>query len=135
MTDMEAIPPMMPRVCPSAVVSVLSKVCPRESPNFSMGHLEVKAVAVAVRKAEVTKTIITMVKRINKANPGVPSVRLAICAMDLPFSCRLTKSVVKSCTAPMNIPPRTTHNQAGTNPYNIPMVGPRMGPAPEMLEK
>ena len=88
-----------------------------------MGHLEVKAVAVAVKKAEVTKTIITMVKRINNANPGVPRVRRAICAMDLPFSCRLTKRVMKSCTAPMKIPPRITHSQAGTKPYSIPMVG------------
>ena len=55
-TDMEAIPPMMPKVTPSFVVSVLKKVWLESNPNLAKGHLEVRAVAEAVRNADVTKT-------------------------------------------------------------------------------
>src|SRR5574341_2081674 len=116
MTDIEAMPPIIPKTVPSGVTSVLKKVELPSTPNLDRGHLEVSETAVAVKNAEVTRTIIIKVNRINKVKPGFPKVFLAISAMERPFSCKLAKRAEKSCTAPMKIPPNTIHSQAGTAP-------------------
>jgi len=77
----------------------------------------------------------TMVNRRKRVNPDLPIVLRAISAIDFPPSRMLAKRAVKSCTAPMKMPPRITHSTAGTKPYTIAKVGPMMGPAPAMLEK
>lgn len=63
-TDVEAIPPMIPIDWPSTV-EVLNSVWPGSRPSLSKGYSDVKEIAVNDRKAEVTKTIKTMVKIMN----------------------------------------------------------------------
>ena len=38
----------------------------------------------------------------------------------------------KSCTAPKNTPPMSTHKSTGTQPNTAAWMGPLMGPAPAM---
>ena len=68
-TDVEAIPPMIPLVTRFSTV-VLRKLFPSEIPSFSIGHIEVREIAVALRKEDVTRTIIVIVKRIKRTNPA-----------------------------------------------------------------
>ena len=83
---------------------------------MASGHTDVSEIAVAERNDEVTSTIITMVKPMTRLNPCLPRVLRATSASERPPSRTEMNSVVKSCTAPMKIPPSTTHSQAGTNP-------------------
>ena len=53
-----------------------------------------------------------------------------ISATDLPPSFKLITRAPKSCTAPMNTVPSTTHNIAGNQPQYTAMHGPIMGAAP-----
>ena len=58
-----------------------------------------------------------------------------ISAIDFPFSLALITNAPKSCTAPINIVPTTTHNTAGSHPQYTAMHGPIMGAAPAMEVK
>ena len=86
------------------------------APILSSGHSEVREIEVALRNDEVTSTIITMVKAMNRLKPALPRVLRATSAIDLPPSRMTMNSVVKSWTAPMKTPPKTTQSQAGTKP-------------------
>ena len=114
-TDIEAMPPMRPRTTPS-LTTVLRNVCPSTAPSLLSGQSEVSEIEVALRKDDVTSTIMTMVNPMKRLNPALPSVFRATSAIDFPPSLMLTKRAVKSWTAPMKIAPKTTHNQAGTKP-------------------
>ncbi len=114
-TEVEAMPPMRPMTTPSTTC-VLRNECPSVTPIFASGQSEVSEIAVAERNDDVTSTIITIVNAMMRLKPVRPSVLRATSAIDLPPSRMVMKSVVKSCTAPMKMPPRTTHSQAGTNP-------------------
>ena len=86
------------------------------TPILASGQSEVSEIEVALRNEDVTSTIMTRVKPMKRLNPRVPRVLRATSAIDRPPSRMLTKRLVKSWTAPMKIPPRTIHSQAGTNP-------------------
>ena len=68
------------------------------------------------RNADVTRIIIIIVKVIKNKKPAGPNDLRAISAIELPFSLIDANKEVKSWTAPKNIAPRTTHNQAGPIP-------------------
>src|SRR3990172_824664 len=125
-TELEAIPPITPNTLPFISVSVRKKEFSRVRPNFSRGHLEVKEVAAAAKKEEVTNTIIVIVNRMKRTKPGFPKLLRAIWAIDFPPSWTLMKREVKSWTAPNRIPPKTIQSQPGTAPYKSAMVGPAM---------
>ncbi len=93
MTEVEAMPPMRPMTTPSRT-TVLRKVSPSLTPILASGQSEVSEMDVALRKDEVTSTIMTSVKAMNSWNPAVPRVLRATSAMDLPPSRMLTNSVV-----------------------------------------
>ena len=57
-------------------------------------------------------------------------VEAEISATDLPFSFKLSTKAPKSCTAPIKIEPRTTHERAGSQPQYTAMQGPIIGAAP-----
>ena len=58
-----------------------------------------------------------------------------ISATDFPFSFKLITNAPKSCTAPINIVPKTTHKNAGTHPQKTAMHGPIIGAAPAIEVK
>ena len=62
---------------------------------------------------------------------GEISVSL-ILPMLCPLWCTETTSEPRSCTAPMNTDPSTTHRTAGTQPQITAMAGPSIGAAPAM---
>jgi hypothetical protein len=93
MTEVEAMPPMRPMATPSRTTD-LRKVSPSLAPILARGQSEVSEIEVALRKDEVTRTIMTMVKAMNSLKPELPRVLRATSAMDLPLSRMLTKSVV-----------------------------------------
>ena len=115
MTDIEAMPPMRPMTTPS-LTTVLRKVSPSLTPILARGQREVREIEVALRNDDVTRTIMTIVKAMKRLNPLSPRVLRATSAIDFPPSRMLMNRVVKSWTAPMKIPPRTTQSQAGTKP-------------------
>ena len=73
------------------------------TPILASGQSEVSEIDVALRNDDVTSTIMTMVKAMNRLNPASPSVLRATSAIDRPPSRMLMNSVVKSWTAPMKI--------------------------------
>ena len=52
-----------------------------------------------------------------------------------PFSLTEITSALKSCTAPMNMVPRTTQTIAGTHPQKTAIAGPIIGAAPAIEAK
>ena len=115
MTDMEAIPPIRPMTTPSRTV-VLRNVAPSRTPILASGQREVREIEVALRKEDVTRTIMTIVKTMKRLKPVSAESRRATSAMDFPPSRMVMKRVEKSWTAPIKIPPRMIHSQAGTKP-------------------
>ena len=109
------MPPIRPMMIPSTTC-VLRNVWPSVTPIFASGHSEVSEIAVADRNDDVTRTIIRIVNAMMRLNPVLPSVLRATSAIDLPPSRMVMNRVVKSWTAPMKMPPRTTHSHAGTKP-------------------
>ena len=93
MTDVEAMPPIRPMTTPSRT-TVLRKVSPSRTPILASGQSEVREIAVALRKDDVTRTIMTMVKAMNRLKPAPPRVLRATSAMDLPPSRMLMNRVV-----------------------------------------
>ncbi len=57
-------------------------------------------------------------------------IRPAMSPIDWPRDRSDTTRAPKSCTAPMNMEPSNTHNSAGSQPQNIAMAGPTIGPVP-----
>src|SRR5665647_633789 len=92
-TEVEAMPPMRPITTPSRR-TVLRKVSPSLTPILASGQSEVSEIEVALRKEDVTRTIMTRVKAMNSRNPELPRVLRATSAIDLPPSRMLMKSVV-----------------------------------------
>src|SRR5512140_269162 len=84
-TDIDAIPPITPIVCPSTTF-VRSIVWSEERPSFSSGQSDVSEIEVRERKAEVTRMIRMIVNRIKSRNPVGPSDFRAISAIECPFS-------------------------------------------------
>ena len=65
MTDMEAMPPMRPMGTPFRT-TVLRKVSPSRTPILLNGQSDVREMDVAARNEDVTRTIMTMVKAMNR---------------------------------------------------------------------
>ena len=86
-TDMEAMPPILPIATPS-LTTVFKKVSPPVTPILLRGHSDVREIAVAVRNDEVSSTSIRMVKMMKRLKPAAPSafvkatVRLSRCGGD-----------------------------------------------------
>ena len=93
MTEVEAMPPMRPMTTPSRT-TVLRKVSPSLTPILASGQSEVSEIEVALRNDDVTRTIMTSVKAMNRLKPRLPRVLRATSAMDLPPSRMLMNSVV-----------------------------------------
>ena len=64
-----------------------------------------------------------------------PTMLDATSAIDRPFSFRLIARAPKSCTAPINIVPKTTQSSAGSHPQYAAMHGPTIGAAPAIEVK
>jgi hypothetical protein len=80
---------------------------------LASGHIEVREIEVAARKAEVTRTISTSEKRMNSVKPPLPRVARAISAIERPPERTETNSAARSCAAPKKMPPRMIQNQPG----------------------
>ena len=75
----------------------------------------------------------TMIKN-NKRTLGLIYCSV-ISAIDFPsLRIEMTRQE-KSCTAPMKMEPKKTHNIAGTQPQMIPIAGPTIGPVPAIEVK
>ena len=71
---------------------------------------------------------------INNFRPVLPMYFSMIIPIDFPSFLTEAYSAPKSCTAPKNKPPISSHNNTGTQPNTDARIGPVTGPAPAMEE-
>ena len=97
--------------------------------NIAAGYCLNTAAITNPKIASTTVSAMNSVSR--KSNlTRLFSTRPAMSPTVWPLLRRLTTKAPKSCTAPINIEPRTTQRSAGTQPHMIAIAGPTIGPVP-----
>ena len=97
--------------------------------------LTANVLATMDAKAATTSTSVRYAKMQNRRLAVASMFSAMTTAMVCPLWRSDANSEPKSCTAPMKMPPISTHRSTGTQPNTAAWMGPLMGPAPAMDEK
>ena len=93
-----------------------------------------KVLATMSEKAAITNNVNIQANKKKNFLPVFPIYCSISPPIDLPSFLTDAYNDPKSCTAPKNIPPISTHSNTGTHPNIAAIIGPVTGPAPAIDE-